>query len=155
MGNYKQGCQRLPTLHSTVWTHSIPELDLVGAISAPSPTERCVIAPGSSSLTTLAPSNFFLRLNSCDSRYLKTWEHLMGSSTEKPDGARGQNCGLTFPLTLKFEGEGKVLKRGELASIHPGGLECHPGPNLPPEMLTHRLCQMCFSHTIRPVHMLV
>lgn len=54
----------------------------------------------------------------------------MGSSTEKPDGARGQNYGLTFPLTLKFGGEGKVLKSGELASIHPGGPECHPGPNL-------------------------
>lgn len=29
-------------------------------------------------------------------------------------GQWGQNCGLTFPLTFKFGGEGKVLKRGEL-----------------------------------------
>lgn len=72
----------------------------------------------------------------------------MESSTEKPDGARGQNCGLTFPLTLKFGGEGKVLKRGQLASIHPGGLECHPGPNLPPEMLTHTDYAKCAFHIL-------
>lgn len=72
----------------------------------------------------------------------------MGSSTEKPDGARGQNYGLTFPLTLKFGGEGKVLKSGELASIHPGGPECYPGPNLPPEMLTHTDCAKCAFHIL-------
>lgn len=62
-------------------------------------------------------------------------------------GQWGQNCGLTFPLTFKFGGEGKILKRGELASIHPGGLECHPGPNLPPGMLTHTDYAKCAFHT--------
>lgn len=111
-GSPNRSAGPFPLLSPYCGAISTPGLDLVGAISAPSPTE-CVIAPQSSSPISLAANNSSLRPDSCDSQCLNTWGHLMESRISNTRWGWGgvRYCELTFPQTLTFKKIKKCLKK--------------------------------------------
>lgn len=67
-------------------------------------------------------------------------------------GQGSQNCGLTFPLTLKFGGEGKVLKRGNWLLFTQVVLNLTQIPTHPQEMFTHTDYAKCAFYTLSRSH---
>lgn len=108
---YKQECQPFPMLLSILWSHLYPWPDLVGAASAPRPTEKYVTASHTHFTYCCSCQQLLPQAGSYDSLRLNTRGHLVESRIGRPGGGQEGQILLSSSLTLKFKIK-KFLGRG-------------------------------------------